>query len=201
MPTIVSGFSRSTHFLTLLITLLLTTGMTTTTHARTVAGVDIAESVTVNGNQLTLNGAGIRRKLFFKIYIGALYTKTALRSVNQILSDPNPKRIHMHFLYDEVSSKKLQNGWQEGFENNNNEQQMQELQSRLDQFNEMFVDMRKDNTIEIDFNPSAGVSVTINHQPKGNIAGQDFMHALLRVWLGEVPADSSLKEAMLSGSE
>lgn len=176
-------------------------GMPLTGYALEIANVDIANKVTVGGQPLTLNGAGIRRKFFFKIYIGALYLKSPLSATTQILDDPNPKRVHMHFLYDEVSSKKLTDGWQEGFENNLTESKMATLQERLTKFNNLFTDVRKGDSIDFDFIPAIGVSVTINGQKKGGITGKDFNRALLSVWLGESPADSSLKEAMLGIEE
>ncbi len=176
-------------------------GVPLTSHAVEIADVDVADNVSVGGQQLTLNGAGIRRKFFFKIYIGALYLKSPLSSAAQVLDDPNPKRVHMHFLYDEVSSKKLADGWTEGFENNLTETEMAALQSRLTKFNILFTDMRKGDNIDFDFIPATGVSVTINGQKKGEITGKDFNRALLSVWLGKEPADSSLKEAMLGVEE
>jgi len=176
-------------------------GIPLTSHALEVAGVDIAKNASVGGQQLTLNGAGVRRKFFFKIYVGALYLKSPVSSAAQVLNDPNPKRIHMHFLYDEVSSKKLADGWTEGFENNLTETEMAALQARLTKFNVLFTDMRKGDSIDFDFVPAKGVSVTINGQKKGEIMGKDFNRALLSVWLGEEPADSSLKEAMLGVEE
>lgn len=175
--------------------------MPVTVHARDIAGVDVAENVSVAGQELTLNGAGIRRKFFFKIYVGALYLKSPLSSAIQVLEDPNPKRIHMHFLYDEVSSKKLGKGWQEGFENNLTETEMAALQPRLTKFKDLFIDMKKGDSIDIDFVPATGVSVTINGERKGDITGKDFNRAMLSVWLGKEPADSSLKEAMLGIEE
>jgi len=176
-------------------------GTPVTTHARDVADVDIAENASVGGQQLILNGAGIRRKFFFKIYVGALYLKSPLTSTREVLDDPNPKRVHMHFLYDEVSSKKLVDGWQEGFENNLTEAEMAAVQTRLTKFNNLFTDMRKGDSIDFDFAPATGVSVTINGQQKGEIKGEDFSRALLLVWLGNEPADSSLKDAMLRVEE
>jgi len=172
-----------------------------TVQAREVAGVKIAENVSVAGQALTLNGAGIRRKFFFKIYVGALYLKKPISSATQVLNDPDPKRIHMYFLYDEVSSKKLTDGWQEGFENNLSEAEMKSLQPKLTKFNNLFTDMVKGDSIDFDFVPASGVSVTIKGQLKGNISGKDFTRALLSVWLGKEPADSSLKQAMLGVEE
>jgi len=171
------------------------------THARDIAGVDVAENATVDGQQLTLNGAGIRRKFFFKIYVGALYLTTPISSAMRVLDDPGPKRIHMHFLYDEVSRDKLNSGWHEGFENNLTEAEMVTLQPKLTKFNQIFTDMHKGDTIDIDFIPARGVTVTVNGENKGEVAGNDFSRALLSVWLGKEPADSSLKEAMLGTEE
>ena len=38
-----------------------------------VEGVDIPETMAVQDMQLRLNGAGIRSKFFFNLYVGALY--------------------------------------------------------------------------------------------------------------------------------
>jgi long-chain acyl-CoA synthetase len=44
------------------------------------------------------------------------------------------------------------------------------------------------------------VQVWINDRLRGKVAGDDFARALLRIWLGEHPADSGLKEALLGGN-
>ena len=38
-----------------------------------VAGIQIPEGVNVAGSELKLNGAGIRTRAVFKVYVGALY--------------------------------------------------------------------------------------------------------------------------------
>ena len=44
-----------------------------------------------------------------------------------------------------------------------------------------------------------GTRVVVNGEAKGIVAGDDFHRALLRIWLGDQPADTSLKKAMLGG--
>jgi len=44
---------------------------------------------------------------------------------------------------------------------------------------------------------AATTQVQINGELKGSIAGADFNRALLKVWLGDEPADTDLKQAML----
>jgi len=43
------------------------------TYAVEVAGAKIEDTVSVSNQNLVLNGAGIRKKLFIKVYVGALY--------------------------------------------------------------------------------------------------------------------------------
>ncbi|MBK5259345.1 MAG: chalcone isomerase family protein, partial [Thermoanaerobaculia bacterium] len=47
--------------------------VTAVAEAATVGGVDISDKTTVGGQTLVLNGAGLRKKFFIKVYTGALY--------------------------------------------------------------------------------------------------------------------------------
>ena len=53
--------------------------------------------------------------------------------------------------------------------------------------------------ILLDYLPGAGTRVTVSGDDKGTIPGEEFNRALLRIWLGDQPADASLKKAMLGG--
>ena len=59
--------------------------------------------------------------------------------------------------------------------------------------------MKRGDVIDLDYLPKAGTQVRINGKIQGQIEGADFYSALLNVWLGEAPADSSLKAALLEG--
>lgn len=169
--------------------------------AREVAGVDIPEQTTLAGIPLQLNGAGIRSKFFFKIYVGALYLPTPAKTAEQVYAQNAAWRVRMHFLYDEVSKEKLVAAWNDGFESNTEEAELKALQTKINAFNSLFVSAKKDDVIDIDYQPSTGTSVSINGQQRGVIDGDAFQQAVLRIWLGEVPADDSLKEGMLGERE
>lgn len=171
-------------------------------HAQTVANQNIPESITQPGStkKLVLNGAGIRTKFIFDIYIGALYLEQKQNAAADIYPLTGAKRIHMHFLYDEISKEKLTNSWSEGFKNNHNEDELSKLQSRIDQFNAMFTAVKKGDVINLDFQPEKGTTVIINKSTQGTVKGGDFYTALLKIWLGDQPADSDLKLAMLGTS-
>lgn len=164
-----------------------------------IEGVELPKQVTLldPGNRINLNGAGIRSKFVYNIYVGALYLKKKSSKVDTILKMPGQKRIAMHFLYDEVPKEKLVKGWIDGFKNNNNAEVYKTLQERLNKFNKMFITMKKGDFIYLDYLPGIGTEVHVNDDVKGMIPGEDFYQALLKVWLGQNPADASLKQGML----
>ena len=162
-----------------------------------VAGVDVPQSVTIENKALVLNGAGIRKKFFIKVYVGALYLSAKRSTVKEILADPGAKRISMNFLYKELSAEKLVNGWNEGFAGNNSAKELTALQERINQFNSLFSTVRKGDEILLDYLPGKGTQVSIKGVVKGSVPGEDFSRALLKIWLGSKPADGKLKDAML----
>jgi hypothetical protein len=165
--------------------------------AREIAGIDVPESITIDNKALVLNGAGIRKKLFIKIYVGALYLTGKRSTVNEILADGGAKSIVMSFLYKEVSAEKLVAAWNEGFKGNSTTEEIRELQERINRFNSFFTPVHSGDVIRLEYLPQEGTRVLINDTLKGTVTGEDFYRALLKIWLGSKPADEDLKEAML----
>ncbi|MDX1775128.1 MAG: chalcone isomerase family protein [Desulfobulbales bacterium] len=165
--------------------------------AREIAGVDIPPTVTIEDNELVLNGAGIRKRFFIKVYVGSLYLTRKRTTVEQVLADPGAKRIAMNFLYKELSPEKLVKAWNEGFTGNNSTEELGRLQERINRFNSFFTTVRKGDEIRLDYLPGEGTRVWHNDTLKGSVAGADFNQALLKIWLGPEPADVGLKDDML----
>lgn len=172
-------------------------------NARQLDDVSLPDSVTLDGTDavLQLNGMGYRTKFVFNIYVGALYTQSKVNSRDAVQALKGPKRVVMHMVYDEVSREKMVDGWNDGFEENTSEKQLEKLQSRLKIFNSYFPDLKAGDVVLLDFIPATGTRLTINGEEKGIIEGADFYTALLDVWLGEEPADDDLKDAMLGNEE
>jgi len=166
-----------------------------------VEGVHVSDTAMVAGQSLQLNGAGVRTKFFFDIYIGALYLSHPAHAAKEVLEGTGPKRVTMRFLFGEVGRKKLTDGWAEGFEKNHSKASMDKLWPRLNQFNAMFGDAVKGDVYTFDFLPDGDTTVTFKGREKGRIQGRDFQRALLAVWLGKHPADEDLKQAMLREKE
>lgn len=170
--------------------------------AKEIAGVMVQEMVkTDSGVEMKLNGAGIRSKFFFDIYIAELYLEEPSTDVEKILASDGNRRMVMHFLYKEVGKDKIVEGWNEGFAANSSPETVTALQARIDSFNEMFADMKEGDRIELDYVPAKGTVVKVTGVEKGVIEGKDFNDALLLIWLGEKPVTSKLKEQLLSYSQ
>ncbi len=168
--------------------------------AREIAGVAVPESVTLKNKALVLNGAGIRKKLFMKIYVCALYLTAKRTAVSEILADPEAKRIVMSFLYKEVGVERQVEGWNKGFRDNNSGEELKGLQDRINLFNSLFTTVRKGDVIRFDYMPEEGTQVWINDILNGIVPGEDFFAALLKIWLGPKPAEANLKDALLGNA-
>lgn len=167
--------------------------------AKEIAGVSIDDQITAaDGTVLHLNGAGIRKKMWIKVYIAQLYLENTSSDAAQVLADEGKKRVVMYFLYDKVGKDKLVSAWNDGFSANNDATGLAPLQARIDTFNSLFdEDAVKNDVIIFDYLPGKGTSVTIKGKLRGTIEGKDFNDALLSIWLGTKPVGSDLRKAML----
>jgi hypothetical protein len=162
-----------------------------------VAGVEIPDSAVVAQKNLTLNGAGIRKKFVVKVYVGAIYLQERRGESEEVLGLPGPKRMTMHFLHDEVGVDKITGGWIKGFESNNTGEEMARLKERLDVFNGLFKTAHGGDIYHLDLVPGEGTVVSLNGKRLGAVPGEDFYTALLKVWIGSRPADGNLKKGLL----
>lgn len=164
--------------------------------AASVAGIAVPETATVAGQKLVLNGAGLRKKAIFKVYVGALYLPSKTTSDQAALAQTGAAKVTMKMMRD-VDGEALRNAWTEGFANNNPAGDMAKLKARIDRFNAMFGDVKEGDLMEVDFVPGTGTTVTIAGKAKGTIEGDDFAKAALRIWLGPKPPTDDLKQGML----
>jgi len=162
-----------------------------------IEGVSVPESVQVEDKSLHLNGAGVRTKFFFDIYVTALYLEQKSSSAEDVLTSHGTKRLSMQFIYGEVEAEKMTNGWNRGFEKHHSEKEMAALRERLNRFNSFFTTVHKDDLITYDFLSDGSTLTQIKGKTMGSIPGFDFQQALLSVWLGPKPADKELKKALL----
>ena len=171
--------------------------MSTMAVAKQVGKVELPDSMMAGTDELLLNGAGFRKKVFIKVYAAGLYLKEKQTDPQKIMDADTPMAIRMHFVHSKVSSKKLVDAWNEGFVNGTGGN-IAPIKTEIDTFNAFFSQEAKKNDIyDIIYIPEQGVSVYIKGELKGSIKGLDFKKAAFSIWLGKKPADSKLKRKML----
>ncbi len=163
------------------------------------AGVHVDDRIsTAHGDELVLNGMGLREKLWIDVYVGSLYLPSKANSVATIIAQPGPVRVDMDIIYKEISSEKLVKAWKEGFEKNQPPERLAELRPRIDRFYKLFKEpARKGDRYVFEYSPGNGTTIRKNGVELGVIEGEDFRNALLEIWLGNHPADKGLKKGML----
>jgi len=176
-----------------------------TANAAEIEGVRIDEKIAApGGQQLVLNGAGVRTKLaFMKLYVGALYLAAKKVDAEEIIKDVGAKRIAMHVLADELTAKELTASLNNAIAANHIPAELALIEGRLRDLNRMMNAvgvLKKGATVVLDYVPSSGTRISINGEEKLVIKGDDFFQAMLRIWIGKKPVDGGLRRAMLGDS-
>lgn len=170
-------------------------------NALEVAGVKLADSVHPGSRDLVLNGAGVRTKIFFDLYVAALYVGEKKSAAEAVLSDAGEKRMALHLLRD-IGAGHLLSAFNNAIAANHTSAELRALDGSLKEFSAIFHTMqevKKGDVITLDYLPATGTQVSVNGVLKGSIAGAEFNTALLKVWLGDKPAQADLKQKLLGG--
>lgn len=171
-----------------------------TAQALEVAGVRFDDRTKVGSGELVANGAGLRKKAFFKVYAMALYLPEKQVEAEGVLAARGAKRISISLLRD-LSAQQFVDALQEGVASNHSEAEMGALKERLKQFSDAMLSIgeaKTGSTVLIDWLPESGTRLTVNGQARGkDIAGDDFFKALLKIWIGKQSVQDNLKAALL----
>ena len=165
-----------------------------------VAGVKFDDTATVAGQTLKLNGAGLRTKVVFKVYALGLYLQDKKTSVADVLAAPGARRVHIHVLR-ELTSEEFGKAFMAGLNDNTDAAERGKIVPQTKQFGEMFASfpgLKKGDVLTVDWIPNSGTQCYLNGKPVGAVLpDQAFYNAILRIWLGDKPVDSSLKPQLL----
>lgn len=168
--------------------------------ATDVAGVHFEERAQVGNTELVLNGAGMRSKLFFRVYALGLYLPERKTVATAVLAQAGPKRLHVVTLR-ELTAEQFADALVEGIRKNHGEAETATLAARVELFKNAILALKtapKGAVVQIDLLPGTGTRLIVNGEKRGeDIPGEDFQQALLKIWLGERPAQDDLKDALL----
>lgn len=168
-----------------------------------VAGVKFEDTAKVGAGNTVINGAGLRVKIFFKVYSIALYLPQKQTTTAAVLDAKGPKRIAIVTLRD-LTAEQFVESLLEALAKNHDEAAMKAMKPRIDQFRKAMLSIGnapEKSVVTLDWIPESGTRLSFNGSAKGaDIPGEDFYRALLRIWIGEEPAQGDLKELLLGKS-
>lgn len=169
-------------------------------HALEVAVVIFDDRSKVGNSDVVVNGAGLRKRAFFKVYAMALYLPEKQVEADAVLSTKGAKRVSISLLRD-LTAQQFAEALHDTVADNHTEAEMETLKDRLKLFSEAMLSVGEAKTgtsVLIDWIPESGTRLSVNGQAKGkDIAGEDFYRALLKIWLGNKPVQDDLKQALL----
>jgi Chalcone isomerase-like len=163
-----------------------------------IQGINIPPNVTVAGDSLRLNGAGLRTFTLLmvpiKIYVASLYTPSAIRSAAAMMDSAGPMQFDFTFLRT-VGQSDVTKAWSSQFAQSIGYTYPGYERDR-DAFIALFGPLRNLGVERVQF---VGTNTVVIDQgaPKGMIAGRNFQKAFLSLWFGSNPVAHDLKEALL----
>ena len=168
-----------------------------------IAGVQVQETAIVAGSELRLNGAGIRFKGPFKVYVGSLYASKPIKPLDELIAAPGPKRLSMTFMR-EVKSSDFGKMLTQGIEDNVSRQEFPQIIPGMVKISEYFAlhqSFSPGDVCSVEWDPAKGPSIWVKGRQQGEpFRDAAFFRALMSIWFGPAPADWKLKEALLGGS-
>jgi len=167
--------------------------------AAEVAGVKLDDKISLGGQDIVLNGAGIRTKFMVKVYVGSLYVPAKATSAAAVYAKA-PRRVQLNMLRD-VSSDQMNDALVDGIKQANSAPDVAAVKAQSDELASILKSigqLKEGNVLTFDFVDGA-TKVGLNGATKGSIAGEAFNKALMNAWLGDNAVQSDLRKAMLGG--
>ena len=170
--------------------------MSVSAMAVNIAGVEVKENIVIAEKKMVLNGAGIRNKFFFKLYIGSLYLPERTMDAKAIVKGKENMTIELNIVSKLITSGKLKEALDEGFATVEPEK-MKLIKNKIETFTRVFEEkIVKGDVFTFNY-ADGGVKTYKNGRYLITVEGQDFKEALFGIWLGKRAIDEQLKKNML----
>lgn len=158
------------------------------------------KQIQLEGTKLTLNGFGTRYKAFFKVYDMGLYTSAKASTMQEAINAPGPKKMQFVALRD-ISTNELGRLFYQGIKDNNSpDLHIKHMTSatRLSEIASVRSKIFAGESFSMEFIPGKGTTFAVMDKPQGAAVGDaEFFAMVMKIWLGNIPADYTLKDALL----
>lgn len=166
-------------------------------HAANVNGVEIPETLASGNNTLALNGSGLRKKLFLKLYVGSLYLQSEGADAAAIVAADEPMAIRLDITSSLITAEKMEKATREGFVKATGGD-TGSIAAKIDQFISVFKSgVAEGDSFIMSYQPGSGTAISKNGTGSEMVEGLDFKNALFGIWLSDDPVQANLKSSML----
>ena len=177
-----------------------TTSVRTATNPVKVKTENFPKQIQVEGVKLALNGSGTRHKAIFKVYDMGLYTTSKVTTFQEAISTSGPIKLQFVALRD-ISTAEIGQLFYRGMkENATADQNLRHMKSalRMIEIASNKAILSTGETFSMEFVPGKGLTFFVMDKPQGQPIGDaEFFGMVLGIWLGNIPADYRLKDALL----
>ncbi len=168
----------------------------------TVAGVKYEPEITLGGQKLQLNGAGVRYRAVFKVYAAALYTPAKITKNEEALKASTASRMHLVALRD-VGGDEFGKLFTRSMEANASREEFSKSINSVIRMGQIFADAKqfsKGDVILLDYVPGTGTTISHKGKQLGDAFKEPEFHSLMmKIWFGTKPVDEALRGALLGG--
>ncbi|MEW6077626.1 MAG: chalcone isomerase family protein [Thermodesulfobacteriota bacterium] len=159
--------------------------------AAVVSGVTLPDTITVEGQQLVLNGAGMREKKFLvvpvDVYVAGLYLKSKTSAAQAIIDADETMMLKIQIVSSHLTAEKFKNATLEGFQESTGGN-TGPIQKEIDLFMKAFAEeIKQGDVFDIQYVKDKGVLVYKNGKttPEVLVPGLNVKKALFGIWLGK----------------
>ncbi len=152
---------------------------------RQLGGVQMPESLDLQGRRLELAHMELQKRLFFKVCVWSLYLEQRPTSTSEAISSNTVKRLHFRFLRN-ISRDQLVDSFRDGLQKSADLRQGP-MADQLHLLLGSLKDVRKGGDLVITYTPDVGLEVAGDASGGVFIPGKGFADALFSVWLDAHP--------------
>ena len=168
-----------------------------TTAQTEIKGVEFPETITIENDEASLSGVGVRKKLWVDVYAIGLYHNESTTIAKKIIQSKKPMGVRIQILSRFVAKTKFLDAAQEGFEKSTHNH-TKEIKTKI----EYFLSLLDENftygdVCDILYHPDTGVKVYRDGELQWVIKGTKFKEALYGIWLSDQPVDKDLRYSMI----
>ena len=153
-----------------------------------IEGIDVPETLTVRGKRLVLNGAGVRRRGYYKANVIGLYLPDRLTTVDAIMRLDGPRRIQLHLLRDFTQST-ISRIFLADFKQAATDAEFKALINEVAEIGGIYANVKRvspGDVVNIDWQPGLGIIASHNDKALNDkpIASELAYQIYLRMFIG-----------------